>query len=239
MNYWERKEKLFRYTEGARQYFPLAYEQLDTMARIIDKFRPYPSTFLDLGCGDGFVGNFIFELFPDAKGVFLDGSAEMISKAKMNGQSSNTSFVVQDFSEPDWRQSLGSSTSFDLIVSGYSIHHIENEQKKRLFNDIYQLLNPGGLFLNLEHVSSPSENLVDLFENLFDDRMMEYQKDINDEKTREEIREMYHDPEHELLNKLESVELQCEWLRDIGFREVDCYLKIFELALFGGVKGSI
>ena len=27
---------------------------------------------------------------------------------------------------------------------------------------------------------------------------------------------------------------QCAWLRDIGFTDVDCYLKVFELAVFGG-----
>jgi hypothetical protein len=32
------------------------------------------------------------------------------------------------------------------------------------------------------------------------------------------------------------VEVQCQWLRQIGFGHVDCYLKIFELALFGGLR---
>ena len=35
-------------------------------------------------------------------------------------------------------------------------------------------------------------------------------------------------------NILAPVELQCEWLRRIGFEDVDCYFKIFELAVFGG-----
>ena len=37
-------------------------------------------------------------------------------------------------------------------------------------------------------------------------------------------------------NILATVEKQCDWLLEIGFQEVDCYMKIFELALFGGVK---
>ena len=47
---------------------------------------------------------------------------------------------------------------------------------------------------------------------------------------------MYHDPHHKALNRLESVEEQCKWLRETGFSNVDCYMKIFELALFGGTK---
>jgi len=37
-------------------------------------------------------------------------------------------------------------------------------------------------------------------------------------------------------NILASVEDQCRWLRDIGFVEVDCFWKYFELAIFGGVR---
>ena len=37
-------------------------------------------------------------------------------------------------------------------------------------------------------------------------------------------------------NKPASVEMQCQWLRGIGFQDVDCFFKTFELALFGGRK---
>ena len=37
-------------------------------------------------------------------------------------------------------------------------------------------------------------------------------------------------------NILAPVEDQCRWLREIGFRDVDCFWKYFELAIFGGVK---
>ena len=48
---------------------------------------------------------------------------------------------------------------------------------------------------------------------------------------------------HELLerpdraaNILAPVEAQCAWLRELGFHDVDCYWKYFELAIFGGVR---
>ncbi|WP_232824191.1 hypothetical protein [Paraliobacillus zengyii] len=37
-------------------------------------------------------------------------------------------------------------------------------------------------------------------------------------------------------NKLERVDIQVNWLREIGFKHLDCYFKWFELAVFGGVK---
>ncbi len=238
MNYWERKEKLFKYVDGARQFFPLAMEQLDTISRVIEMYNPSIENFLDLGCGDGFIGNYIYKLFPYSKGVFLDSSNEMIEKAKRKGIDIQTEFIVQDFGKSDWSNSIKSVQSFDLIISGFSIHHIDNDNKKRLYSDIYKLLKPNGLFLNLEHVSSPTERIEQLFSDLFDDCMMDYQKSIEDEKTKEEIKELYHDANHKKMNILESVEVQCDWLRQIGFSEVDCFMKIFELALFGGIKSE-
>ena len=37
-------------------------------------------------------------------------------------------------------------------------------------------------------------------------------------------------------NILAPVEEQCRWLRSIGFADVDCYFKIYELAVFAGRK---
>jgi hypothetical protein len=42
-----------------------------------------------------------------------------------------------------------------------------------------------------------------------------------------------HRPDKE-ENILAPVEAQCDWLRELGFIDVDCYLKLFELAVFGG-----
>ncbi|HKI89589.1 MAG TPA: class I SAM-dependent methyltransferase [Draconibacterium sp.] len=236
MNYWEQKEKLGKYIGGIRQFFPLASEQLDVIARIIYRFNPEVKTFLDLGCGDGFMGYYVFEMFPDSRGIFMDASNEMITRAKAKQNSFQAEFLVGDFSHADWIKPLPENVKFDLVISGYAIHHIEIEEKKRLYKQIYNLLNPNGIFLNLEHVLSPTEDLEKLFRNLFDDRMVDYHRHIHDDRSREEIIEKYHDPNHAALNKLEFVEEQCSWLREIGFNHVDCYMKIFELALIGGVR---
>ncbi len=52
-------------------------------------------------------------------------------------------------------------------------------------------------------------------------------------KMREEVAQTYYSRTDKTANLLAPVESQCQWLREIGYRDVDCYMKIFELALFG------
>ena len=53
-------------------------------------------------------------------------------------------------------------------------------------------------------------------------------------QTRDQVAAAYHSREDKQANILAPVESQCEWLREIGFDDVDCYFRIFELAVFGG-----
>jgi tRNA (cmo5U34)-methyltransferase len=48
------------------------------------------------------------------------------------------------------------------------------------------------------------------------------------------VAEKYYRRPDKMANILAPVELQCQWLREIGFADVDCYLKVLELAVFGG-----
>jgi len=41
---------------------------------------------------------------------------------------------------------------FEVVLSGFSIHHQPDARKRTLCAEIYNLLTPGGLFCNLEHI---------------------------------------------------------------------------------------
>jgi hypothetical protein len=67
---------------------------------------------------------------------------------------------------------------------------------------------------------------------------MQFHSNANPGKTRKEIEEIYYKRPDKLENILAPVETQCQWLRDVGLQDVDCFFKVFELALFGGRKTS-
>jgi hypothetical protein len=70
-----------------------------------------------------------------------------------------------------------------------------------------------------------------LYDELFIDHLALYNK-----RDRSEVaREYAHRPD-KADNILERVDVQVDWLREIGYRHADCYFKWLELAVFGGVK---
>jgi tRNA (cmo5U34)-methyltransferase len=75
--------------------------------------------------------------------------------------------------------------------------------------EIYDIINPTGVFCNLEWVASPSAKLH-----------IRFLKAIG-----------YSPKKEDTPNRLLPMDIQLGWLRDTGFVEVDCYWKWLEMAL--------
>lgn len=235
---WRSEAVAKQYLEGVRGAVPLAEHQIELVLFLAGKARPHVRRFLDLGCGDGILGRALFGQYPDAKGLFLDFSETMITAArdKLKGAPYSGVFIVKDYGHPDWVQAVRDHSPFDVVVSGFSIHHQPNDRKQTLYHEIYDLLAPGGLFLNLEHVASDSPWGQQVFDQYFIESLYQYQRRMNTNKTREEVALQYAQRPDREANILAPVEHQCQWLRDIGFENVACFFKILELALFGGTR---
>jgi tRNA (cmo5U34)-methyltransferase len=221
-----------------RSAIPLAQEQLGIMMSIL-KTREQPiENFLDLGCGDGILGAAVLGEYPSAHGVLADFSEPMLEQARegLKEYAGQLAFENLDYGDKAWVNRISPKGPFDAIVSGYSIHHQPDVRKREVYAEIFSLLKPGGWFVNVEHVSSASQLNVDLFENHYVSARYAIEKQNGGTRTFEEIAEEYKNRPDKAANILAPVELQCDWLREIGYEEVDCYMRIYELAVFGGRK---
>lgn len=165
---------------------------------------------LDLGTGDGRLLALLRIDRRDSQGVGLDFSATMLDATRKRFRGDDKIQVIEhNLDEP-----LPNLGHFDVIVSSFAIHHCTDARKRALYAEVHAALTPGGIFCNLEHVAPATTNLHARFLQALG------------------ITHADEDPS----NKLASVELQLRWLRELGFRDVDCHWKWLELALFGGVK---
>lgn len=161
---------------------------------------------LDVGTGDGRLIALIRDARSSVEAVGVDFSEPMLAVARerFGGEAW---FVEHDLSRP-----LPDLGTFDAIVSSFAIHHLPDERKRSLYAELYEILEPGGVFLNLEHVASATPTLN-----------AEFMQAIGIEED---------DPS----NRLVLVEPQLEWLRAIGYDDVDCMWKWRELALLHARK---
>jgi len=176
-------------------------------AVLIEEVSPDCARILDLGTGDGRLLALLLLRCPDAKGIALDFSPAMIDRANDRFRGDDRVRVI----EHDLGQPLPDLGTHDAVCSSFAIHHVSDERKRSLYREIWEILELGGVFCNLEHVSSPTSRLPQRFIDLIGGQ--------EDES-----------------NILLDVETQLLWLRDIGFEDVDCLWKWRELALLAGVK---
>jgi len=168
---------------------------------------------LDLGTGDGRLLALLKlallkEGVHETEAIALDFSPAMIEAARKRFAGDSSVTVVTH----NLDRRLPALGKFDAVISSIAIHHVVHERKRELYAEVHGLLNAGGVFCNLEHVASRTPRLHE-----------EFLERIGFTVETE-------DPS----NKLLDVETQLQWLREIGFVDVDCHWKWRELALLAG-----
>ncbi len=219
-----------------RAAIPLAQEQIGVMLSIL-KSRTQPiDKFLDLGCGDGILAAALLGEYPASRGVLVDFSEPMLDQAReqLTEYADLLTFENLDYGNPTWVNSLQVDDPFDAIVSGYSIHHQPDDRKRSIYAEIFSSLKPDGWFINIEHIAPAAQLATDLFNAHIVDGCYAVEHRNGGKRTRAEMADVYMKRPDKDANKLLAVDVQCNWLREIGYTDVDCYFRIYELAVFGG-----
>lgn len=214
MNQEERSASEWQTVEHALAYLARADKvphRTEGESVLLQQISPNIKRVLDLGAGNGRLLALVKVRASNVKGIALDFSEPMLKEARKRFEDDKSVEVVaHDLSLP-LPASLG---CFDAIVSSFAIHHLVHQRKRKLYQEVFALLNQKGVFCNFDHVSSSTLEL--------------HLKALGAMG----IAPQTEDPS----NKLLDVETQLRWLRQIGFVDVDCYWKWLELALFIGFK---
>jgi len=179
-------------------------------AMLLEALPERVGRFIDLGTGDGRLIALIREHHPDARGLGVDISQPMLDRAAERFADD----PLVELREHDLADPLIEQIPVDAVLSALAIHHLHDERKRALFGEVHSLLEPGGVFINLDLVASVTPELHDRF--------------------RHAIGRPQDDPSDHLAGLCEQI----GWLRDAGFQEVDCHFKWLEMALIVARRGA-
>src|SRR6185369_15561078 len=153
------------------------------------------------------------------------------ARRRLDRHADRVEFIRADFHQPGWTGGIGKNPPFDAIVSAFAIHRANDERKRQIYQEIFDLLGPEGIFLNIEHVASATRWTESVWDDYLIDAIFGKELKASPGKTRAEVAREYYNRAAQDSNILAPLEVQCDWLRDIGFENVECYLKVLELAV--------
>jgi ubiquinone/menaquinone biosynthesis C-methylase UbiE len=184
--------------------------RLEGEQRLLEAVPASPVRVADLGAGDGRLAALVLHARPCVREVVaLDSSPAMLRRAAERFRTdSRVSIVDCDLSAIR----LAASGPFDMIVSGFAIHHLEDSEKGRLLVEVAAALSPGGVFANLDVVPCATPALHEEF--------------------LAEIGRPADDPE----DRLAAVDDQLDWMRAAGLQNVGCTWRWKGFALLTGSR---
>jgi tRNA (cmo5U34)-methyltransferase len=124
---------------------------------------------------------------------------------------------------------LADAGAFDVVMSGLSIHHLEDADKRRVYAACARALAPGGLFVNADQVAGDSAAMEARYWSHWHRAVRASGLDgavIDAAVARQQ------------LDRRSPLAPQLDWLREAGLAEVDCRYKNVSFVVMCGFSGN-
>ncbi len=231
---WAKRDFIQQYRENADIYVVERQRMFGIMKSFYTHYISGKNNrILDLGCGDGIVTDNLISLDGSLSATLVDASKEMLDQAKKRLKGLiNIEFVQSSFQDVLVRGLA--DRDYDFIVSSMSIHHLTKDEKLQLFRLAHSHLKTGGYFMNIDVIIAPTPSLEKWYMKIWEEWMDDKRSELEafDEHSKDVIKR-YKDAEE---NQPDTLDEQLDTLKDLGFREVDCFYKYGIFAVYGGMK---
>ena len=211
-----------RYDAQRKWIIPEMDEFYRAAVRVARCLNPHPAI-LDIGAGTGLLSALMVQKFPGAHLTLVDLSESMLLMAQERfAGRNNVRYITGDYSTVDF------SGRYDLICSALSIHHLEQDDKRRLYKKIFDALNPGGMFVNADQVRGETESIHTRYMAYWDEFLVPCPLSPEDKKQM-----LYR---RDTFDKNEKLSVQLAWMADSGFSDIDVVYKNRLFVVFTGRK---
>ncbi|MNW36701.1 ubiquinone/menaquinone biosynthesis methyltransferase [compost metagenome] len=214
------------YDKQRRKLIPCFDDFYNIAVSLLQSDAQHPRI-LDLGAGTGLLSSMLHQKYPEAHFTLIDLSEKMLEMAKKRFDGyNNVSYILGDYTN---YVEYDSQNKYDFIVSALSIHHLNDEDKVELYQNVYENLKDGGIFVNADQVLGSTLFLESLYTS--DWRQKVEASDLS----RDEIDAAY---ERTKLDQMGSLESQIKAMQQIGYLDVDCVYKNYNFVVLHGRKAK-
>jgi tRNA (cmo5U34)-methyltransferase len=215
--------KYYDYDKLIQNLIPKYTKMHNLVVQLVDFSKENKLSILDLGVGTGQTALSLLQKFPNATLDGIDISPKMIEQAKTRLKN----FLDRiTFSEKDIKN-LKISKLYDACVAVLSIHHLNENQKPKLFRKIFDNLKVDGMFVIGDIIKFDSEKVTN-------EKEEEWRNFLIKNLGEKEGQYWFENYQEEDLPS--SVSNQLEWLKQAGFKEVKCIWEYMNYAVFFGRK---
>ncbi len=212
------------YDRSRRQLVPCFDDFYGTAVALSPFERDAAIHILDLGAGTGLMSAFFADAHPHARFTLVDVAAEMLDRARARFASDAGRFACVTL---DYAVELPPGT-FDLVVSGLSIHHLSDARQGRSVRPHLR-----GARGRTAPSSTPTRCWAERRPSKRATTRHGSRARAGSASRRQistpQIERMKHDRTATLADQL-------RWLDEAGFRDVDCAYKHYRFAVYSGRK---
>jgi tRNA (cmo5U34)-methyltransferase len=220
---------------------PAREEQTEMLLQLVPATQDEDLRAVELACGEGILAERFLERFPHARLTAFDGSSLMLEAAHRRLRRFGERVEVCEFE-------LGSETwlaqiegSLKCALSSLAVHHLTDDGKRSLYKRIAARLGSGGALLVADVVrpDNPSVRgaIVDGWHRIAREQSRALTGSLD--TYRRLVAEGWAPPEND---EPEPGEMPARlydhltWLKEAGFKEVDCFWMRAGHAIYGGYK---
>jgi trans-aconitate 2-methyltransferase len=178
----------------------------------------------------------VLQHHPEAHIVALDYSPRMLQFAQAKiaaaGYAQRWTGIEADFG--DWAnhpEKLNIGSEFDACISSLAIHHLHDEMKLKLFQQVAASLKQNGCFWNADPILAESPALADIYQAAREEWARQQGTDLAEIRAK-----VGNSPQqgHSNQDQLATLEAHLQMLTQAGFKTVAVPWKYYGLAVFGG-----
>lgn len=181
---------------------------------------------LDLCCGEGILTEALAAKFPAARIHANDGSETMLAAARQRAKAPERLMTRRiELSASDWRQF---DPPLGAVVSSLAVHHLDGQEKRALFADLYSSLRKGGVFI-LADIIRPTKPIGhEIAAQCWDEEVKRRALAIDGtehgfELFRRADWNHFRHAELDPMDKPSTLIERLDWLREAGFADIDVH----------------